>query len=153
MTARQSLNGQGKVARISVSLPETVLSQLDEMLVEQGFENRSQAITDMIHQQLNEHRQELGEDIMAGTINLVFDHSTSGVEKQLASLQHAYLDEVISSLNVNLLQNQTLSVILVQGPASKLKKITDRMKTCKGVISARLQMSTAIIPPLHPLPE
>jgi len=145
-------NNPGGVARISISLPETLLHQLDGMVAERGFESRSQAIADMIHQQVTDHREELGQDIMAGTINLVFDHSIPGVQKHLADLQHEYIDEVISSLNVNLIQNRTLAVILVQGPAKKLNLIADRMITCRGVITGKLLMSTAIIPQLHPLP-
>jgi len=141
------------VARISVSLPEELLMQLDGMVAERGFESRSQAIADMINHQLTEHREELGQDIMAGTINIVYDHSIAGVQKQLSDLQHEYIDEVISALNVNLEQKQTMAVILVQGPARKLKMIANRMTTCRGVRSGKLLMSTAIIPQLHPLPE
>lgn len=147
-----AVNSSGGVARISVSLPEPLLNQLDGMVVERGFESRSQAIADMINQQLTEHRKELGQAIMAGTINLVYDHSIAGVQKQLADLQHEYLAEVISVLNVNLKQNSTLSVLLVQGPANKLKRIADRMITCRGVTSGKLLMSTVILPQLHPLP-
>jgi CopG family nickel-responsive transcriptional regulator len=150
--SQPAVSNSGGVARISISLPENLLNQLDGMVAERGFESRSQAIADMIYQQLTEHRQQLGQDIMAGTINLVYDHSIPGVQKHLADLQHEYLAEVISTLNVNLKQNNTLSVMLVQGPASKLKMIADRMITCRGVITGKLLMSTAIIPQLHPLP-
>jgi len=147
-----TVQGSG-VNRISVSLPEGLLHQLDKMVKEKGFGSRSQAIADMIHYQLTEHHQELGETIMAGTINLVYDHSIPGVQKQLSDLQHEYVDEVISALNVNLEHKQTLSVILVQGPASKLKMIVNRMNACRGVLSGRLLMSAAILPQLHPLPD
>lgn len=148
----QTGNQAGGVARISVSLPEHLLHQLDVMVKERGFESRSQAIADMVNQQITEHQEDLGQDIMAGTINLVFDHSIPGVQKQLADLQHQYINEVISALNVNLVEQRTLSVILVQGPAKKLKMIADRMITCRGVITGKLLMSAAIMPPLHPLP-
>jgi len=150
--SQAAVNGGGGVARISISLPEGLLNQLDGMVAERGFESRSQAIADMINQQLTEHRKELGQDIMAGTINLVYDHSIPDVQKHLADLQYEYIDEVVSALNVNLIQNRTLSVMLVQGPARKLKMIADRMVTCRGVITGKLLMSTAIIPQLHPLP-
>ncbi len=131
---------QTGIARISVSLPEALLQQLDEMVTERGFESRSQAIADMINQQLTDYRKKLGHDIMAGTINLVYDHSIPGVQKELADLQHAFLDEVISALNVNLIESRTLSVLLVQGPADKLKMIADSMITCRGVITGKLLM-------------
>jgi CopG family nickel-responsive transcriptional regulator len=140
------------VSRISVSLPEHLLRQLDSMVLARGFESRSQAIVEMVNQQLVEHRQQLGEGIMAGTITLVYDHSTPGLQKQLADLQHQHLSEVISSLHVHLMHAHTMEVILVQGPAQQLQHIADRMLTCRGVITGKLQLTTAIIPPLHPLP-
>jgi CopG family nickel-responsive transcriptional regulator len=143
---------KSSVSRISVSLPEPLLDQLDRMVVRRGFDSRSRAIAEMINQQLVEHKQQLGEEIMAGTITLVYDHSTPGLQKQLADLQHAYLSEVISSLHVHLMHAHTMEVILVQGPAARLQFIADQMVTSRGVITGRLQLTTAIIPPVHPLP-
>jgi CopG family nickel-responsive transcriptional regulator len=140
------------VSRISVSLPEPLLRQLDRMVLARGCESRSQAIAEMIHRQLAEHQQELGEDIMAGTITLVYDHSTPGLQKQLADLQHDHLSEVISSLHVHLMHAHTMEVMLVQGPAQHLKHIADRMLTCRGVITGKLQLTAGVIPPVHPLP-
>ncbi|HUX82522.1 MAG TPA: nickel-responsive transcriptional regulator NikR [Halothiobacillus sp.] len=143
---------KGQISRISISLPARLLGELDRMVTARGYESRSQAIVEMINQQLVEYKRELGQDIMAGTITLVYDHSTPGLQKQLADLQHRYIDEVISSLHVHLMQNQTMEVILVQGPANKLQWIADQMLTCGGVITGRLQLTTTQIPPLHPLP-
>lgn len=143
---------KSSVARISISLPENLLAELDRMGEERGFESRSQMIAEMINHQLAEHKEERGTDIMAGTINLVYDYSTPGLHKQLSDLQHNYVDEVISSLNVNLMHSQTLEVILVQGPAAKLKMIADKMIACRGIICGKLLMSTAILPQVHPLP-
>ena len=140
------------VSRISVSLPEPLLRQLDRMVLARGFESRSQAIAEMVHQRLAEYQQQLGEDIMAGTITLVYDHSTPGLQKQLTDLQHQHLSEVISSLHIHLMHAQTMEVILVQGPARRLQRIADRMLTRRGVITGKLQLTTAIMPPVHPLP-
>jgi len=140
------------VSRISVSLPEHLVTELDAMVAQRGFESRSQAIAEMIQKQLAEHREELGQDIMAGTINLVYDHSVRDLQQHLRELQLEYIDEVISSLSVNLLQSKTLEVILVQGPAARLQTIANRMIACRGVTTGRLLMSAAILPPVHPLP-
>lgn len=137
------------VSRISVSLPEDLVVDLDRMVARRGFESRSQAIGEMINQQLAEHQQKLGEEVMVGTVTLFYDHSTRGLQKQLADLQHQYIDEVISSLHVHLEHNQTMEVILVQGPANKLQAIADEMITLRGVITGRLQLLAAVIPPLH----
>lgn len=143
----------GLVARMSVSLPEELLAALDGMVAARGFASRSQAIGDMLHQSLLEHQREHGRDVMVGTITLFYDNSVVGLQKKLADLQSENIDEVISSLHVHLMGNQTLEVILVQGPPPELQRIADEMITLRGVLSGRMHLIAAIIPQLHPLPK
>ena len=142
-------NGNGNVSRISVSLPEALLRQLDEMVRERGFESRSQAIAEMISHQVTAHKKEQGSEVMAGTITLLYDHSTPRLQKSLADLQHEHISEVISSLHVHLMHSQTMEVILVQGPAAELQLLADKMITNRGVISGKLQLNTSLMPQLH----
>jgi CopG family nickel-responsive transcriptional regulator len=139
----------GNVSRISVSLQESLLQQLDEMVRERGFESRSQAIAEMVSHQVTAHKRELGNEVMAGTITLLYDHSTPRLQKTLADLQHEHISAVISSLHVHLMHSQTMEVILVQGPAAELQLLADMMTTNRGVISGQLQLSTTLLPQLH----
>lgn len=148
-----AIDTKNNVSRICVSLPETLLRQLDSLVDQRGFESRSQAIARMINDNIADNEAELGEQIMAGVITLVYDHGRAGLQKELTDIQHRYLDEVISSLHVQLMHAHTMEVILVQGPVLRLQTIADDMLTCKGVINGRLQLSAVIIPPVHPLPE
>jgi CopG family nickel-responsive transcriptional regulator len=141
-----------QVTRISVSMPEDLLSELDRMVSVRGFESRSQAIGAMINAQLLEHKRQLGNEVMMGTITLLYDRSVRGLQKQLSDLQCSHIDEVISSLHVHLVGQQMLEVILVQGPASTLQAIANEMSTLRGVVTGRLQLMAATMPPLHPLP-
>lgn len=143
-------NRSGSVTRISISMPEELLQELDHMVTGQGYESRSQAIGAMINAQLLEHKRQLGNDVMVGTITLLYDRSVRGLQKQLADLQCAHIDEVISSLHVHLVGQQMMEVILVQGPASTLQGIANAMSTLRGVITGRLQLMAATMPPLHP---
>ncbi|MEJ2453729.1 MAG: nickel-responsive transcriptional regulator NikR [Candidatus Thiodiazotropha sp.] len=142
----------GNITRISISLPDTLSTQLDEMVRERGFESRSQAIAEMVSRQVTDYKKELGNEIMAGTITLLYDHSTPRLQKLLADLQHEHIKEVISSLHIHLMHSQTMEVILVQGPAAELQLLADKMITNRGVISGNLQLNTTLIPQLH-LPE
>src|SRR5882762_4037915 len=141
------------VSRISISLPEDLLCDLDRMVKARGFESRSQAVNDMLHQFLMEHKNERGNDVMVGIIALFYDNSVPGLQKQLADLQFRYIDEVISSLHVHLMHNQTMEVVLVQGPARTLQTIADEMTSRRGVISGKMHLIAALIPQLHPLPK
>ena len=141
------------VSRISISLPEALLTELDSMVGDRGFASRSQAINDMLHKSLLEHRRQLGDDIMVGIVTLYYSNAVPGLQKKLADLQAVHIDEVISSLHIHLAHNQTMEVILIQGPARKLQNIADEMITRRGVISGSLQLIAALIPPLHPFPD
>ena len=48
------------------------------------------------------------------------------------------------------MHNQTMEVILVQGPAQKLRVIADEMTSRRGVISGKMHLIAALIPQLHP---
>ncbi len=139
------------VSRISISLSEELLQELDQMVGTRGFANRSQAVSTILHRSLTEHRHTLGDRVMAGTITLFYNHLVGDVQQKLTDLQRRNIDEVVSSLHVHLEQNQTLEVLLVQGPAQKLQAIADEMVALKGVISGHLQVAAALMPPVHPL--
>lgn len=141
------------VNRISISLPDELQAELDDMVLSRGFDSRSQAINDMLRQHLVEHKRQTGNQVMVGTITILYDNSTRGLQKKLADLQYRNVAEVISSLHVHLMDNQTMEVILVQGPATKVQAIADEIITQRGVITGRMQLMAALIPPVHPLKD
>ena len=52
------MSNKEPLSRISISLPESLLGGLDEMVARRGFDSRSQAICDMINRDINEHRSQ-----------------------------------------------------------------------------------------------
>lgn len=156
MTKRDSNNLEPKhdakrlASRISMTLPEELLNELDAMVSERGFANRSQAIAKILHRSLVEHRNEVGDRVMVGTITLFYDNLATGVQQKLSDLQRQNIAEVISSLHVLLDGERTLEVILVQGPPAKVQEIADAMITLRGVLWGRLELVAALIPQLHP---
>ena len=141
---------RSNVSRISMSLPEELLSELDMMVAERGFASRSAAVSDMIHQGLMDYKSQHGADLMAGVITLVYDNTVSGLKKRLSDLQIQYIDEVISSLHVHMANSHTMEVMLVQGPAVRLRQIADEMISCRGVKSGKIHLIAALIPQIHP---
>lgn len=149
MPARTRPKPAASVSRISVSLPPALLDQLDQMVTTRGYESRSQAIGEMVNYQLAEHKRKLGDDVMVGTVTLLYDRSTRNMQKQLADLQYRHIDEVVSSLHVHLDHNQVMEVVLVQGRARRLQAIANAMLALRGVVTGRLQLLAAVMPPLQ----
>jgi CopG family nickel-responsive transcriptional regulator len=136
-------------SRISISLPSTLYDELDAMVAARGYASRSQAISKMISEQLVQHAQQLGRQIMAGTITLVYDHTKAGLQSRLMKIQRLHLKEIISSQHVHLEQHHSLEVLLVQGPGFRLKRIADALITCRGVKHGYLNVTSTILPPIY----
>lgn len=139
-----------KVKRISVSLSPEAFEDLESYMETKGFQNRSQAISEMINQCLIANFNQYGDETVSGTITLVYDESRAGLLTSIAQIQRDFINEVISSQHVLLEDNHTMEVLLVQGPASKLRSICDRLTSCKGVRTGTLTLNSLIMPPIHP---
>jgi CopG family transcriptional regulator, nickel-responsive regulator len=147
--SRESIEDKQGVQRISISLKTSIFRALDKLVQSKGFENRSQAVSEMIHRSVIEHNQDEGDKLMAGTITLFYDDSTTGVAHRIALLQRENIGEVVSSQHVLLENNHTMEVMIVQGPAHHLKTILNQFIVCKGVKSGKLVLTSTILPPLH----
>jgi CopG family nickel-responsive transcriptional regulator len=130
------------VTRFSVSLPPTLLKQLDRMAREKSYDNRSLAIADMIRDQLVEHQQERGTTEIVGTITLVYDHHRMHVQESLTEIQHDHHDVILSTVHVHLDHHNCLEVLIVKGPAAVVKQIADELIAAKGVKHGKLTVTT-----------
>ena len=139
-----------RLARLSMSLPADLFRQLDLMVEERALPSRSQLIAELIRHALAEHEAlTRPEAMLAGTVTIVYAGGAGRVRQQLAETQVQYLKEVISSQHVFLEQDQSLEVLLVQGPAVRLKQMCDALRTIRGVQQLQLVTTTALLPPLH----
>jgi CopG family transcriptional regulator, nickel-responsive regulator len=130
------------VSRFGVSLPRTLLRDLDGMVRQKGYHNRSLAIADMIRDGLVEHRQELGDREIAGTITLVYDHHKPHLQDTLTGIQHDHHEAIISTLHVHLDHHNCLEVLVVRGRADRIKKIADGLIAAKGVKHGKLTITS-----------
>lgn len=138
------------LARLSMSLPAELFRQLDVMVEERGLPSRSQLIAELIRHALAEHEALTRPDeMLAGTVTIVYRGDRGRVRQQLAQMQSDFLKEVISSQHVFLEDDQSLEVLLVQGPAVRLKALCDTLRSIRGVNQLQLVTTTALLPPLH----
>lgn len=137
-----------KLARFSISIPNDLAVQLDQMIDKRGYKNRSQAVTEMVRSQVAEFKADVGTESMAGTLSLVYDYRKRNLQTTLSGIQHKYFLLIVASMHVHLEHHNYLEVLLVQGSVKQLHELADEIATCKGVKSAKLQLTVAAIPPL-----
>jgi CopG family transcriptional regulator, nickel-responsive regulator len=128
--------------RFSISVPASLARQLDRMAREKGYDNRSLAVADMIRAHLVEHRQSFGEEEIAGTITLLYDHHKQHVQAALTDIQHDHHGIIIATLHVHLDHHNCMEVLAVRGQATVIKRIADELIAAKGVKHGKLTVTS-----------
>ena len=131
------------VSRFSVSLKKGLFRQLDDMIKEKGYENRSLAIADMIRDQLVEHWRGAGDFDAVGTILLGYDPRDPRGRAGLTRLQEEYLETIVSTLRVQSDAESCMEVLVVRGKASAINALADRLIGAKGVKHGKLSLTAA----------
>jgi CopG family nickel-responsive transcriptional regulator len=140
---------QSQLARIGISLPRSLLDQLDAMVAERNLPGRSQLISELIRHELADPENGMEDGVLAGTITLIYRAESGRVRHALARLQSEFLPEVISSQHVFLEEDKSLEVLLVQGSTERLKTLCDRLRSIRAVQQLKLVTTRSLLPPLH----
>lgn len=127
--------------RFGVSLEKELLELFDNHIKRQRSGNRSQAIANLIREELI--RQEWLEDkIIAGVITLVYNHHQRELVTRLTDIQHDYHQAIITSQHIHLDHDNCFEIIVVTGKATLLQELTELLKASKGVKHASLTLAT-----------
>ncbi len=130
------------VVRFGVSLEKELLEALDAFAEENHFTNRSQAIRNLIKNNLANKKWQC-DNIVAGSITLVYDHHKNDLQKNLTKVQHRYFHEILSSQHFHLNHDNCLEIIAVKGKASVLTELADKLIAVKGIHHGKLTMTRA----------
>jgi CopG family nickel-responsive transcriptional regulator len=112
------------------------------MIAEKGYSNRSEAIRDLIRDQLVDATWNKQEKEVVGTITLVYDHEIRELNDRLIDLQHKFHDRIISSLHIHLDQHNCLEVLIVKGRGKDVKHVAEKIIGIKGVKHGKLLTTT-----------
>jgi CopG family nickel-responsive transcriptional regulator len=129
------------VTRISMSLPENLLSSFDETSKKKGYFKRSEAIREALRNFILESKWTTDENaVLVGTISMVYDHEVKSLVDKLIDIQHSSGVAVKASLHLHLDEHNCMEVIAMEGKAKELKKISETMISKKGVKNLKLTL-------------
>ena len=132
-----------EIVRFSVSLEDDLLEQFDRYCKQQQYATRSEAIRQLLREQLTKEAWTEDSRDAAGTLTLVYDHHRPQLRDHLTKLQHDNTDLVVSTLHAHLTHSICLEVIILRGPAAKLQKIASQLRGLKGIYKGELVMASA----------
>lgn len=127
-----------ELQRFGISMPDDLLQRFDEVIGQQGYANRSEAIRDIVRDYLiQRHSEQPGGEIV-GTITIIYDHHTRGLESRLVQIQHEDVDAIRCSTHVHLDDDNCIEVLVVRGRAEAVRMIADSIISTRGVKHGRL---------------
>ncbi len=130
------------LVRFGVSMDSKLLKQFDKYIKEKGYKARSEAIRDLIRNNLVEKEWKVGTEETVGTITLIYNHHKRELPETLTNIQHKYHASMVSTLHVHLDSHNCLEVLVVKGKAREIKIIADRLIGTKGVKHGKLTTTT-----------
>ena len=133
------------LSRFGVSLEEDLLQAFDLSIGGQGYQNRSEAIRDLIRDHLIQKKVGKGDEEVVGVISLLYDHRTHHLSDVLAVMQHKASVMVNASLHIHLDAHNCLEVVVVRGSANKVHEVAGKLIATKGVQNGRLITTTTEI--------
>ena len=130
-----------ELIRFGVSLEKELLQKFDKHIKKENYANRSNAIADLIRDNLI--RQEWAEDKeVAGAVIMVFDHHQHDLVNNLTNIQHDYHKYIISSQHIHLDHDNCFEIVVVKGKLNKLEELANKLKAAKGVKHTSLSLAT-----------
>ncbi|MBC7361369.1 MAG: nickel-responsive transcriptional regulator NikR [Candidatus Aminicenantes bacterium] len=131
-----------KIIRFSISLELDLSKKFDQWMKKNGYDNRSEAIRDLIRDKLVEEEWKDENKEVVAVLSLVYDHESRELPEVLTSIQHEFYNLILSSTHVHLDKHNCLEAIILKGKAGQIKKVANKLLSQRRVKHGRLVLST-----------
>ncbi len=138
--ARGEKGNMSHVERIGVSLEKELLAAFDVLIAQKGYPSRSEAIRDLVRQEISAERLHDSKARAVAAVFLAYDHHSTKLMGMLTDLQHSHVLQTISSMHIHLDEHDCLEIIVLRGPVTEINKTAEHMISMKGVKLGRINL-------------
>jgi CopG family nickel-responsive transcriptional regulator len=129
------------IIRFGISLEKGLLEKFDRLIRAKRYTNRSEAIRDLIRQELV--KKEWDEDReVAGAITYIYDHHKRDLLNKITDVQHDHQRVIVSTQHIHLDHDNCLEIVAVKGRSRQVQILSDSLKSVKGVRHGTLSMTS-----------
>ena len=127
--------------RITITLDDDLMDDLDRMIAEHGYQNRSEAIRDFTRAGMQQAAQKMGKsgECVAALV-YVYDHGARDLSRRLVENYHGHHDLSMATLHVHLDDDNCMEVTALRGAGAKVQHFADHIIAERGVRYGRLVM-------------
>lgn len=130
--------------RITITLDDDLMEELDALIAARGYQNRSEAIRDLTRAGMQQTAQEQGKsgDCVAALV-YVYDHAQRDLSRRLVDTYHHHHDLSLATLHVHLDDDNCMEVTALRGPGKDVQHFADHIIAERGVKYGRVVMMPA----------
>jgi CopG family nickel-responsive transcriptional regulator len=127
------------VDRMSVTLPPSLLADLDSVVESGDYDSRSEATRDALRAFVTEFNRSTDlSGSLSGTVVVLYDHEETGVADEMTAVQHEFADTIVAVHHVHLRNHLCLESVAVDGPGEDIEALLARIRPLKGVHQVKL---------------
>lgn len=127
--------------RITITLDDDLLAEIDQMVTTHGYQNRSEAIRDFARAGMQQAAPEKANDgPCVAALVYVYDHAARDLSRRLVENYHGHHDLSLATLHVHLDSDHCMEVTALRGPGREVQHFADHIIAERGVKYGRVVM-------------
>jgi len=134
--------------RFTISLDENLAREFDALIPSRGYENRSEAVRDILRARIEESRLERRQaPYCIAALSYIYNHHERDLAERLTSPQHAHHDLPVSTMHAHLDHDNCMETVILRGSTGAVRKFADAMMAERGVRHGALNLVPADLDP------
>jgi CopG family nickel-responsive transcriptional regulator len=126
--------------RITITIEDDLLAEIDAAAKERGYQNRSEIIRDLTRAGLQSAQGAAPSGQCVAALVYVYDHAARDLSKRLVQNFHGHHDLSLATLHVHLDDDTCMEVTALKGAADEVQHFADHIIAERGVRYGRVVM-------------
>jgi CopG family nickel-responsive transcriptional regulator len=127
--------------RFTISLNEALAQQFDDLIHRKGYQNRSEAVRDLVRAELESFRlQQQEAPYCVGSLSYVYNHHARDLAERLTNLQHDHHELVLSTMHVHLDHDNCMETLILRGATQRISEFANLLMAEPQVRHGRLNL-------------
>ena len=120
--------------RLTISVNDELADTFDRVVAEKGYENRSEAFRDLLRDELDKKRVQVGDaKYCVGILSYVYNHHERELPRRLITMQHGHHDVTVATLHAHLDHENCIESVILRGPTPAVVAFAQSVIAEKGV--------------------
>ena len=126
--------------RVTITIDDELIAEIDRVIAEKGYQNRSEAIRDLARagMQASLAPGDDGARDCVASLVYVYDHAARELTKRLTRTFHDHHHLSLSAMHVHIDHDSCLEVTVLKGKTAEVRRFADQVIAERGVRHGQL---------------